>query len=1151
MNKICFIAVIFVSTLFLLPSGTALAQHEERLAVVSEYEGDVKVEHESIKKTVTRIGNRIRNSAVYENGSVMTMHDSTADLVFNDNTSLEIDEDSSLIISSREMSGEEKTEGGFIRQVSGKQSEIVRNIHVKAGKFLANITPSKSVLTEFETPTGTASVRGTAFTLAYIAGVTSIDLTQGLIDFADAGHDVSFSVEPGDNIDISLSELGHSSIGVNAGQLDVATETGTLIIESGESTHVDVDADTGEVHVTADEGTVDFETSTGMAIIEEGEMAGTSVDADTGEVTISSEEGSVVFETETGIATIEEGASATTSKDCTDSCKISLGAEDGTVEFETSSGKVVIEDGEAAGTKVDKDTGKISVSSEEGMIGFESHMGNVMMGEGDVIGALLNAETGEVIMTAEVGTMEFETAMGRAMMEEGEVVGALLDAETGKVIMTSEVGMVEFETTMGKVMMDEGEAMGAHIDTDTGEMFMSAEQGDITFETSAGTASLEHGEIVGTAFDQDTGQVTMMAMEGDVSFDTPMGMAVMQEGAVMEVTFDDNTGEMSMSSGGGSYTLETDNGIITMEDGGSMEFAVDHNTGEITVTGVTGDVVMTNEDGTMMTIEAGTNLGIMHDDGHDGPMDGDGYDGPMDGGGHDGPDGEGPEDGTFEGNVTQTDGGMIYDGVMTDEFGMWSGAYNESTDQFVGTLQLNDGNSFTFNSDGSVTDQYGNALTQQQIQQLMSQADGKDDDESHGSGFADQSGVPTSYTLDEPNAPGGSGPGYWSEGSNAYTTDSFGPINTIIPANANTHTGDFEESFGSTASFAVIHTGFGNNGNSAPGRDTGFMEAVFNFASADHDFSFDYNFITTENPFGSNPVNDMFTAKLIFADGSVHNFLTESVVNSKNLFTSVSGLPGNTLDSTDGYQTGWRNFFESMSGLPTDEDITLRFEVIDDSDNFADSAVLLDNVVDPPVVVSSTDYLLTFAKVLRGDIEVHDADLETDAVASAEHQAFIAKVNEVITDMENISDSEFMAGKDEFFDRLWVARDTLATHEDTTEFLQEAGVAHHLLEASVMATENFGTNITAITDSINQAKSFLVAHVNDFGETDALANIKTNIDSVLANIENVNNNEFTTATMVAIKTGIKQAFSDAIDHLNTGGHNLCGNPELPCYNTEM
>lgn len=201
------------------PTGSS---GRERLAVVSEYEGDVKVEHESILKTVKKIGNRIRNSAIYEDGSVITMHASTADLVFSDNTSLRIDEDTSLTISTREMSGEEEAEGGFIRKISGKHGGVVRNINIKAGKFLANITPSKSVLTEFETPTGVASVRGTMFTLAYIGGVTSIDLTEGLVEFASVGNDVSFSIDPGDFIDISAPELGHTSIGVRSGQLDVA-----------------------------------------------------------------------------------------------------------------------------------------------------------------------------------------------------------------------------------------------------------------------------------------------------------------------------------------------------------------------------------------------------------------------------------------------------------------------------------------------------------------------------------------------------------------------------------------------------------------------------------------------------------------------------------------------------------------------------------------------------------------------------------------------------------------------------------------------------------------------------------------------------------------------------------------------------------------
>ena len=100
-------AILLVVFMLLLSFPQTLLSQEERIAVVSEYEGDVKVEHESILKTVKKIGNRIRNSAVYDDGSVITMDASTADLVFSDNTSLEIDENTSLTITTREVSGEE------------------------------------------------------------------------------------------------------------------------------------------------------------------------------------------------------------------------------------------------------------------------------------------------------------------------------------------------------------------------------------------------------------------------------------------------------------------------------------------------------------------------------------------------------------------------------------------------------------------------------------------------------------------------------------------------------------------------------------------------------------------------------------------------------------------------------------------------------------------------------------------------------------------------------------------------------------------------------------------------------------------------------------------------------------------------------------
>ena len=309
MNKHCYIAILFLLTLLSLPQ-IVLSQQEERLAVVSEYEGDVKVEHESISKTVKKIGNRIRNSAVYEDDSVMTMHNSSADLVFNDNTSLEIDEDTSLTVCSRHMTADECSEGGFIKQVSGEQSGIVRNINIKAGKFFANITPSKSVLTEFETPSGVASVRGTKFAFAYIGGVTSIDLTQGLIDFASAGNEVNFSIEPGIAVNISTPESGRASVHVDRGQLEVRVSSGSISVESGETTGVQVDDETGEITVSSEEGAVELETGMGTVSIEEGGSLGATVDADTGEVEVTGVEGEVTITNDDGTTTeVEAGTS--------------------------------------------------------------------------------------------------------------------------------------------------------------------------------------------------------------------------------------------------------------------------------------------------------------------------------------------------------------------------------------------------------------------------------------------------------------------------------------------------------------------------------------------------------------------------------------------------------------------------------------------------------------------------------------------------------------------------------------------------------------------------------------------------------------------------------------------------------------------------
>ena len=962
-----------------------------------------------------------------------------------------------------------------------------------------------------------------------------------------------------------------------------------------------VQGSAGGVTVSAEGGTVDLETATGTAVIEEGEAAGTSVDADTGEVTISSEEGSVTFETVTGTATIEEGASATTSKDCTDTCQISLGAEDGTVEFETTSGKVVIEDGEAAGTRVDEETGGVTVTAEEGTIAYETNMGIAVMDEGVVVGSFVDMDTGEVSVSAVSGTAVLETEIGTISVEEGSFLGATVDAETREVTVTGVGGDVTITTEDG-----------ATTDVDTGASLGTcpvAHEAAAT-EYSAGVMN-ESGSEQASGGQEDSDE--QVDVDGDGVVDDvdalpgdPDGLIDADGDSVNDSPSTDASGNPTNSTDfqQSSFNADADSSgtVIEDNDGDGVGADIDPDDWNANVTGVDvdGDGVDAaidpddnNANVTGVDVDGdGVDAAVDTDDwnanvtGVD--VDEDGVDAAID------PDDEDADLQTkaapvmldftelpfqveasfnvngvnfhYLGNTNELNAFYNYDPIgepTTNGYVQGSSLVAHPDGLLTLTFDtptplLNFGFALSadiFLNPGVAVFLYDTSDTLINILEAGTIPDIWTEGQFNYVGtpvaraeilFNDMSGSIETFALDNL---------YYSESDkffDDFESASIGPwwVNRTNSPYATTSFGPIVGRGGSGDNFAVVHTGKSSAANEGIlGMDLNFTESAF------RKISFDYNFVTTE--FGqSSPQDDYFEAHLHLPNGDTQVLLKLSysdVINGTG-FTSVTGLPTDILDSTNGGQTGWL-FYEGTIFIP-DGLTTFGFHVFDVGNDNYDSALLIDNVLDPIVEIgadespiSSTDYMLTFARMLRGEIDPHDADLEADAVASEEHQAFIAKVNEVISDMENISDSELIAGKDGFLDRLWVARDTLADHEDTMEFLQQAGVAHHLLDASIMTDDSLGGNLAAIKDSIDQAKTFLVAHINDFGETDALANIRTNIDSVLANIDNVNNNEFTTATIVAIRNGIKQAFSDTIDHMSADGHDCITGDHLDCEQT--
>jgi len=319
MFKRYYIPAAILLVLLLSIHQTILSQEEDeedRLAVVSKYTGKVNVRHNLMVKPVTSIGNRIRNSAVYKRDTVITKTTSTANLLFNDNTTVEISEESNISIDTKTVTDRNRAERKFTKKASIAQQSIVRNINVKMGKLLANITPSKSVLTEFETPTGVATVRGTELDISYIAGITSISLFEGLLGFASTGNEVGFDITPGTSLDVSSPEAGTVTVSAKEGALEIATGIGKAIVEKDEKVSVAVDTDKAETSISSESGSVALVTNAGTISIDKGEAMDVKVDPVTGDMTVADIEGDVVITTEDGVTTsVEPGKDLGTAKE--------------------------------------------------------------------------------------------------------------------------------------------------------------------------------------------------------------------------------------------------------------------------------------------------------------------------------------------------------------------------------------------------------------------------------------------------------------------------------------------------------------------------------------------------------------------------------------------------------------------------------------------------------------------------------------------------------------------------------------------------------------------------------------------------------------------------------------------------------------------
>ena len=196
-------------------SGIAFAQ--EKIAVISKFNGEVKVIHEGEELVIEKIDNRIKNSSVYSNDSVVTMPGANVDLVFLDNSRLEVKENTTITINTEQIDEKDRIE----------KKMTLRNIKLKAGNLWAGITPSKSVLTTVETPSGTAYARGTEVEVDFdpATGAAIIDLGEGLVYYVMPGEPMGINMTSGDAISVTVDSVtGAATIMVEAGEVTIVDE---------------------------------------------------------------------------------------------------------------------------------------------------------------------------------------------------------------------------------------------------------------------------------------------------------------------------------------------------------------------------------------------------------------------------------------------------------------------------------------------------------------------------------------------------------------------------------------------------------------------------------------------------------------------------------------------------------------------------------------------------------------------------------------------------------------------------------------------------------------------------------------------------------------------------------------------------------------
>ncbi len=152
---------IYPFLIALVPLLLALpAAGQDRVAQLSKVSGTVEITRavDGAKDQARQVGPRVRGGSVYAGDIVATLAEAGATVSFNDGTTLEMAENTSLTIREIDLSA---------MVLAGQRDKpLGRRIKILAGDVYSEIVENPGLLTEFETPSGVAAVKGTRLSIS-------------------------------------------------------------------------------------------------------------------------------------------------------------------------------------------------------------------------------------------------------------------------------------------------------------------------------------------------------------------------------------------------------------------------------------------------------------------------------------------------------------------------------------------------------------------------------------------------------------------------------------------------------------------------------------------------------------------------------------------------------------------------------------------------------------------------------------------------------------------------------------------------------------------------------------------------------------------------------------------------------------------------